>query len=309
MPEALAARLAREPFVILDGGLATELEAQGCDLDDPLWSARILVDAPEQLTRVHRRYADAGADVIASASYQATIAGLVAAGESEASARALLVRSVELVRDAAPEALVAASIGSYGAYLADGSEYRGDYGLERARLVAFHRERLEILAGAGPDVIAFETIPDHIEAAAIAELLAATEGPPAWISFSLRPEPGAAVRIADGTALEDAFAPLVGHPRVLAVGVNCVGPSQVRPALERLAARAGDLARIAYPNSGERWEARAWAGATTEPAAFAALARTWLEAGATMIGGCCRTGPAHVAALADLRAELVDPGR
>lgn len=311
MIEPLAARLAEAPFVILDGGLATELERDGCGLDDPLWSARMLLDAPARITRVHARYVAAGVDLLTSASYQATIPGLVAAGRSAAEARVLLARSVELARAAALASdhppLIAASIGSYGAYLADGSEYRGDDGLEPAALADFHRPRLDALARAGPDLLAFETIPSHREAAAIAELLAASEGPPAWVSFSLQPGPGRPT-ISDRTALDDAIAPLLGHPRVIAVGVNCVGPSEILPALERLAARAPGLAPIVYPNSGERWEPRGWAGPTTSPASFAALARTWVEAGAKIIGGCCRTGPAHVEALAALRRAMVDLG-
>ena len=313
MTSELSERLARAPFLILDGGLATSLEARGCDLDDPLWSAKMLIEAPEQVRSVHRSFAEAGADILTSASYQATIPGLLARGLSEHEARALLRRSVSLAREAASPSdarapSIAASIGSYGAYLADGSEYRGDYGLTRAALVEFHRPRLDALQAAQPDVLAFETIPSAREAEAIAELLDEREGPPAWISFSIRDEPAGAtagVRISEGVALDEAIAPLRRHPRVLALGVNCLAPARVLPALERLASVAPDLPLIAYPNSGEGWAARAWTGSATEPAHFAALARSWVEAGARIIGGCCRTGPAHIAALAELRDQLV----
>lgn len=294
--------LAREPFAILDGGLATELECDGCDLDDPLWSARILVDAPTQLAAVHRRFADAGADIVATASYQATIPGLVRRGHSEAEARAALARSVELARAAVrPETLVAASIGGYGAYLADGSEYRGDYGLDRRALIDFHQPRLAALSAAGPDLLAFETIPSAVEAEAIAALLDAEPGPRAWVSFSLRPN---STRISDGTALAEAAAPLLDQARVAALGVNCIGPAEVLAAVECLAALAPGLAIVAYPNSGERWIERDWAGDQTDPEPFAALARGWVEAGARLVGGCCRTRPQHIAALARLRAEF-----
>lgn len=299
MPDRLDQLLAREPFAILDGGLATELERDGCALDDPLWSAKILLDEPERVLAVHQRYAAAGADILTTASYQATLPGLRARGLDEARARSLLRESVSLARAAAGStSLVAASIGSYGAYLADGSEYRGDYGLDRRALAEFHRPRLDELTAAGPDLLAFETIPSAIEAEAIAELLAATSGPRAWVSFSLRP---AKLEISDGTPLVRAIAPLRGHPRVAAIGVNCVGPAEVLPALELLAGELGDLPRIAYPNSGERWRDRAWTGEQTDPQAFVALARSWLAAGARVIGGCCRTQPEHVAALARMR--------
>lgn len=310
MTSVISERLARAPFLILDGGLATQLEACGCNLDDPLWSAKMLIEAPEQVRAVHRSFAEAGADILTSASYQATIPALVARGLSEGEARALLRRSVSLARELAdasstPTPSIAASVGSYGAYLADGSEYRGDYGLSRAELVDFHRPRLEELEAAGPDLLAFETIPSAREAEAIAELLDAREGPPAWISFSIREHAGVRIEISEGVLLEHAIAPLRGHPRVLALGVNCLAPARVLPALELLARTAPDLPLIAYPNSGEGWAERTWTGSATEPAHFAALARTWFEAGARLIGGCCRTGPAHVAALAELRDQLV----
>jgi homocysteine S-methyltransferase len=301
MADRLDELLAREPFAILDGGLATALERDGCDLDDPLWSARILLDEPGRITAVHRRFVEAGADVITTASYQATIPGFVARGIDEARARELLRSTVALARAAAePSTLVAASIGSYGAYLADGSEYRGDYGLERAALVEFHRPRLRELSDARPDLLAFETIPSAVEAAAIAALLDAEPGPRAWVSFSLR-QHADDLAISDGTALAEAAAPLIAHPRVAALGVNCVGPTAVLPALEALATLAPDVPLIAYPNSGERWRDRGWTGEGCPPERLATLARRWLDAGARLIGGCCRTGPEHVAALARLR--------
>jgi homocysteine S-methyltransferase len=310
MADRLAALLAREPFAILDGGLATQLEARGCDLDDPLWSARVLLDAPEPIVAVHRAYLDAGAEILTTASYQATIPGLVARGCSEAEARSLLRETVALARRAIREAgdghaaLVAASIGSYGAYLADGSEFRGDYGIAHADLVAFHRERLVELSAAGPDLLAFETIPSALEAAAIAELLRASSGPRAWVSFSLRAGEDPTPRISDGTPLADAVAPLLDHPRVAALGVNCVRPEWVQPALAALAVVAPGVLLVAYPNAGERWVDGGWVDPATPLVEFTELAQTWLRSGARMLGGCCRTGPAHIKALARLRREL-----
>ncbi|PRQ08620.1 homocysteine S-methyltransferase [Enhygromyxa salina] len=296
--------LERAPFVILDGGLATELERDGATLDDPLWSAKMLIEQPARVRAVHRRYVEAGADLITTASYQATIPGLLARGLDEDSAHALLRDSVVIARAAAsPSTLVAASIGSFGAFLADGSEYRGDYGLDRAALVAFHSPRVAVLSAAGPDLLAFETIPSALEAAAIAELLNASSGPCAWVSFSLRP--GSDVAVSDGTPLREAVAPLLGHPRIAAIGVNCVDPREVLPAIDALvtleaSAGSGEVI-FAYPNSGERWVEHAWTGPQTELEQFTELAGRWLDAGARMIGGCCRTGPGHVRALAQLR--------
>jgi homocysteine S-methyltransferase len=311
MPDRFDELLAREPFAILDGGLATELERDGCVLDDPLWSAKILLDAPERVLAVHRRFAEAGADILTTASYQATLPGLRARGLDETQARTLLRETVALARAAAgSDTLVAASIGSYGAYLADGSEYRGDYGLDRRALVEFHRSRFDELVAAAPDLLAFETIPSAVEAEAIAELLDTDSGPDkpprAWVSFSLRADEHEGVEISDGTPLAQAIAPLRGHPRIAAIGCNCVGPAEVLPALELLAGETDRLPLIVYPNSGERWHGRAWAGTRTEPEEFVTLARRWLAAGARVIGGCCRTRPEHIAALARLRSESRD---
>ena len=308
IPEPLAARLARQPFVLLDGPLATRLEARGRVLDDPLWSAATLLDAPQEILAVHREWLTAGAEILTTASYQATIPGLRARGLSEAQARTQLRASVELARTAAgarDAALVAASIGSYGAYLADGSEYRGAYGRSVAELVAFHRPQVAELSSAGPDLLAFETMPSAPELAALAELLGAGPAPrvPAWVSVCLRPG-GEAPRLADGTPLAEAVAPLVDHPQVFALGVNCVDPHQVLGALECLAVRAPRQLKVAYPNSGERWVGGRWSGAPTGSGAFVELARAWWRAGARIIGGCCRTEPAQLRALVRLRTEL-----
>jgi homocysteine S-methyltransferase len=313
MIDRLDALLARERFVILDGGLATELEARGCDLDDPLWSAKVLLEDSARpgrrgvlLREVHRAWLDAGAEILATATYQATLPGLLARGLDETRARALLREGIALAREVTlgTEALVAASIGSYGAYLADGSEFRGDYALEAPALIEFHRERLLELCAAEPDLLAFETIPAAAEAIAIAELLATIPGPRAWVSFSLRPDVQGEPRISDGTPLREAVAPLLGHPRVAAIGVNCLAPTAVLPAIETLARVAPGLPIVAYPNAGERWIGRGWVGAQIEIEQFTRLAERWWRAGARLIGGCCRTRPAHIASLVRLRERI-----
>jgi len=298
--------IARRGAAVLDGGLATELEVRGLDLDDPLWSARALIDAPALVGAVHRDYLEAGADIIATATYQATLPGLAARGLPANEARRVLLSGVALAcreRDGfwerrSPEGvrarpLVAASIGSYGAYLADGSEYRGDYGLDVDALAAWHRPRLRVLEDSAADLVAFETIPSLVEAEAIVRLLDESEGPPAWLSFQTRNMED----LADGAPIEAAAALAERCQRVVAVGVNCVVPALVAPVLARLAAAtAKPLA--AYPNRGDAWDAaaRTWIASGTR-VALADLAQEWRSAGARLIGGCCRTTPADIRAI------------
>jgi homocysteine S-methyltransferase len=289
-------------ILVLDGGLSNQLADQGCDLSDPLWSARLLADAPEQIEAAHTAYVRAGAQVLITASYQATYEGFALRGVDRAGTTRLLRRSVALARRAAegrPDVRVAASVGPYGAMLADGSEYRGRYGVTVRRLTAFHRPRIEALAAAGPDLLAVETIPDTDEAEAV---LAAAEGcgVPLWLSYTV-----AGTRTRAGQPLAEAFALAAGRPGVVAVGVNCCDPADAEAAV-RLAAATGTPA-VVYPNSGERWDASAcrWAGrAALGPDRAPALAAAWRSAGARLIGGCCRVGPATVRALArTLHAE------
>ena len=176
--------------MILDGGMSNALEELGYDLSDPLWTARVLRDAPEAVAEVHRRYYRAGAQVATSASYQASVPGFVDQGLLPTDVGSLLLRSIEVAREVRDELAVdgidrwvAASIGPYGAVLADGSEYRGRYGVTAARLRDFHGPRLELLASAGPDLIAVETIPDLDEAEVLADLLYDVDLP-TWFSFS-----------------------------------------------------------------------------------------------------------------------------
>ncbi|MER6997012.1 homocysteine S-methyltransferase [Streptomyces sp. NPDC000410] len=289
----LAAALAEGPLV-LDGGLSNQLQSQGCDLSDELWSARLLADGPEQIEAAHTAYARAGAQVLITSSYQATFEGFARRGVGRGETAALLARSVELARAAAEradqEVWVAASAGPYGAMLADGSEYRGRYGLTVRELEEFHRPRIETLAAARPDVLALETVPDTDEAVAL--LLAAEGcGVPLWLSYTIAGE-----RTRAGQDLAAAFALAAYNDQVIAVGVNCCEPADAGRAVA-LAARETGKPVVVYPNSGERWDAaaRAWRGDVTfDPAE----ARDWTGAGARLVGGCCRVGPDRIAALA-----------
>ncbi|HWM29979.1 MAG TPA: homocysteine S-methyltransferase [Woeseiaceae bacterium] len=301
---AFSKALERRSPIVLDGGLATQLETQGHDLGSALWSAALLRSNPQAIALAHRAFLEAGAECIISASYQASRSGFMSLGLSATAADRLIASAVEIAiaaRDAfllehpdtesAP--LVAASIGPYGAVLHDGSEYRGDYGIDREALHAFHEPRLRLLDGCGADVLACETIPDRIEADVLAELLETTNTP-AWISFSCRDERS----ISDGTPIADAAARFRDHDTVLAVGINCTAPQFVTPLIREIRRALPGKAVVVYPNSGERYQARdnSWHGTVT-PVDCAAAATEWRAAGAMLIGGCCRMGPDHIAAM------------
>ena len=299
------------PPVILDGGLATELERRGQDVSGALWSARVLRDAPEDIRAVHAAYFAAGAQVATSASYQATYAGFAAIGVDRAETTELLRRSVRLAAQARSAAnadyeaagraprrrWVAASVGPYGALLADGSEYRGDYGLSVEELRDFHRPRLQVLAQAvrdlpdGDGVLAVETIPSLAEVEARAAELDGL-GVPAWISVTPDGD-----RLRTGEPLLEAFRIAASVAEVVAVGVNCCEPSDVDQALAIAAAADLGVPVVAYPNTGEVWDAaaRAWTG---EPTLDAERAQAWTREGARALGGCCRVGPALLSRLA-----------
>ena len=304
---------AREP-VLLDGGLSTQLEAQGADLSDSLWSARLLADDPAQIVAAHLAFYRAGARVATTASYQATFEGFAGRGIDRVGAEALLRASVELAGRARTQIeaedtgvgrpparrFIAASVGPYGAMLADGSEYRGNYGRTVAELRDFHRDRLGVLASTDADILAVETIPEVEEAAAIAELLLEVDGAAAWISFSCRD----GAHLCSGAPIEEGVAAVDGKPGVAAVGVNCTAPEHVDELLAR--ARSATSKRlVVYPNSGEGWDpvAKRWSGAAG-PTVDGPAARRWIEAGATMVGGCCRVSPGQIEAVSAMVAQL-----
>jgi homocysteine S-methyltransferase len=289
--------------VVLDGGMSNALEDRGHDLSDALWSARLLRDAPEEIAAVHREYFRAGAEVATTASYQASVEGFVRAGAERPEADRLVARSVWLARDVRDSLAadgrarrVAASVGPYGAVLADGSEYRGRYGVSRTALYDFHRPRLELLASAGPDLLAVETLPD-VDEAEVLVLLLDDIGLPAWLSYAV-----AGGRTRAGQPLQEAFEVAASSAAVVATGVNCCAPGDV-PAALRVASTVTDLPLVAYPNSGEAWDStsRGWLG---RPAYDVALAAQWIAAGARYVGGCCRVGPRDIARLSRTIATL-----
>lgn len=297
---------AQRGVVVLDGALATELEARGADLRDPLWSARVLLEQPALIRAVHDAYFAAGADVTITATYQVTFDGFARRGIDARSTAALLREAVRIAtesRDAhwsasahtagAVRPLVAASIGPYGAFLADGSEYRGEYALDEEALVDWHAERFSVLAQSGADLLACETIPCGDEARAMLRLLDANPGTQAWITFTARD----GAHLSNGESFVAMAEEIGSHPQVVAVGINCTAPAFI-PSLVQSARAVTNTPIIVYPNSGEmyvageqRWEPVA----QCEP--FAAQAARWFEAGATVIGGCCRTTPQDIRAL------------
>ncbi len=296
--------------VILDGGLATELERGGADLHDPLWSAKALLEMPDLVRKVHAAYFVAGADVATTATYQASFAGFARRGlDAEASAD-LMRLSVRLAQEARESfwsdpaqhtgrlrPLIAASIGCYGAVLHDGSEYRGDYGLTCAQLEDFHRPRVEVLARSGADLLACETIPCQVEAEALVRLLAEFQVP-AWMSFSCADDR----HVCHGESLADCIAAAAACEQVVAVGINCTSPRFVSRLLHSLASVTHkDL--LVYPNRGDIWEAPAqcWVPGPDSVSDWGQAAREWHASGARILGGCCRTTTDDIQRLAATR--------
>ncbi len=347
---ASEAKIDLSGYRVLDGGLATELEQRGVSLEGPLWSARALRDAPEAILAVHRDYLEAGADVLLTASYQASTLGYAEAfagreniagfevgawaepsdtpdpesyaeaavefspqarifAMARAAARSALETSVRLALEAREQyraaghtrpVLVAASLGPYGAALHNGAEFHGEYAIRFTELVDFHRERLEVLAARGAglrgaDLLAFETVPSLEEARAILAALKDFPGVPAMVSFSCRDQE----HVAHGEPLSVCAALLDLSPQVIGIGINCTAPALITPLLAQLRAGSAKPA-IVYPNSGEGWDAvrRCWTG-TADVDGYGTLAQAWFAAGAQIVGGCCRTGPAHIRAVAE----------
>ena len=296
-----------EEIVVLDGGLSTALEEQGADLGGALWTARLLGEEPQRIAAAHRAFFESGAQVATTASYQASVDGLLAAGYDASEAKRLVTRSVAIARevrdevsDVRPGLLVAASVGPYGAFLADGSEYTGRYGVTASRLGDFHGPRLELLAEAGPDLLAVETIPDTDEAEVLVELLDEV-GLPAWFSYSVKGN-----RTSAGQLLVAAYGVLAGCRSLVAAGVNCSDQADVLGAVRTAVAVTG-LPAVAYPNRGGSWDAAGRTWAYGDPVDLD-LVPGWLAAGVRMVGGCCGNGPSDIAALVE-RVGSAEPGR
>lgn len=302
LTNCLAPFLEQQGYLILDGGLASELEYLGKDLNDPLWSAKVLLEQPEAIGKVHRTYLQAGADLITTASYQASYPGLAKRGLDDPAIGALLQKSVQLAKnvrdkyfDVAIEEgclkpLVAASVGPYGAFLADGSEYTGQYGVNAQILREFHRPRLAQLIRAEPDLLAIETIPCLAEAEVLLELLAEFPQQAAFLSYSCKDE----VHLSSGEPFVEGVKLATRSSQILAVGINCTAPQWITPLLQQVQAMV-EIPFLVYPNRGEDWDAakKCWIpGSAGE--SLAHQVGTWYRLGAKLLGGCCRVRPTDI---------------
>ena len=305
-----------ERVLVLDGAMATELESAGADLNNPLWSAKVLIEAPEMIEEVHYRYLCAGADIITTVTYQASLPGFRNLGLKEVEIQALFSRANQLARSARSRYLeersggsaavprIAASVGPYGAYLADGSEYTGNYDIDRVTLHDFHFERLQVILRDKPDLIILETIPDLKEAEVLLAMLAELPPVEIWLSFSCRDEK----HISDGTSFAEAVSLVASSPGIGAVGVNCLPPAWVSSLL-KAAVTVSSLPLLVYPNSGETWDGqeKCWRPRKGHSKLMPSTYQEWVTLGAQIIGGCCRTSPAMIA---EIREALSDvPGQ
>lgn len=291
--------------IILDGGLSNVLEALGHDLNHELWTAKLIDENPAAIVEAHLAYLTAGARIITTASYQASLPGLKNLGFGQDEAEALILKSVEIAEEAiiqhlkghptAIRPLIAASIGPYGAYLADGSEYRGNYGIGASDLDTFHRKRIQLLDKTNADLLACETIPSFEEARVLTKILKETNKP-SWVSFSCKDDR----LINDGTSIEKAVALFAENPQVIALGINCTPPKFITGLIQRIKKTVPEKEVIVYPNSGEAYNAatKQWAK-LTEMHAFAVIAQEWRALGAQFIGGCCRIGPNQIKELSE----------
>ena len=307
MVDVIRAYLEQQKYLIIDGALGTELERRGCNLDDPLWSARLLADNPDMIAAVHTDYLYACADCLITASYQATFQGLVRQGYTLAQAQKLIRSAVTLAKTVVDafwadpanrvnrlKPLVAASVGPYGAFLADRSEYTGKYLLSEDELVAFHKERLKTLVSAGPDLLACETLPCFAEARALVRLLEDLDTPPAWFSFSARD----GQHINSGESIRGCARWLDGKPCVAAIGINCTDPLHVSCLVKEIRSMT-DKPVVVYPNKGRVYNdlTKAWIPKSDLPS-FGEMAAQWAKHGARLIGGCCQTTPEDIRQLA-----------
>ncbi|WP_041959661.1 homocysteine S-methyltransferase [Sulfurospirillum arsenophilum] len=303
----IEAILTKQKVLIIDGAFGTELERKGYDINDSLWSAKFLMEKPEAIGEVHKDYLEAGSDCVTTASYQASYEGFMKRGMSEAEAKALIQSSVKIAQkvrdtfwsetknhDKREKPLVAASVGPYGAYLADGSEFRGNYGLSQEELMNFHRKRLATLIEAKPDLLACETIPCLIEAQALCKLLEAFPNMYAWVSFSAKD----GTHINSGESVRECAQFLENQKQIVAIGINCTTPQYIESLIGEIKA-VTTKPIIVYPNDGSTYNAltKTWDG-LSKSSSYGKMAHTWYEKGAQVIGGCCQTTPEDIAQIA-----------
>lgn len=297
-------------YAIIDGALATELQNRGCDLNDPLWSAKILIDQPQLITDVHYDYFIAGADCAITASYQATSLGFAKRGLSKTQSLALIKKSVDVAIQAKTKyqqitgnnrpLIIAGSVGPYGAYLADGSEYTGNYHLTDNQMLDFHYDRIYVLVESGVDILAFETMPSFAEIKVLANIIKQLKNTACWFTFTLRDSQ----HLSDGTQLKDVIEFLNSIEQVTMVGINCIAIEKVTDALITLN-KLTNKPLIVYPNSGEQYDVKSktWMASNHQYTLTNQLA-DWQKNGAKLIGGCCRTTPHDISNISTNLAQL-----
>lgn len=275
---------------LIDGGFSTALEELGNTLNTSLWSGELLRNHSDQIQAAHKLFADAGAQVLITSSYQISYQGCLAQGWSAEEVDAAIKASTELARFDGVK--VAASVGPYGAYLADGSEYRGNYGISKGELKDFHRDRLHALIATKPDLLAVETIPELTEAQAIIELIDEIDpAMPFWISFSCKSDS----ELSSGEKFADAVALANSSKSAVAVGINCTKPIFIEPLLK---SAKSEIPYVIYPNSGREWDSveKRWFGPVNSSFARSDI-ESWISLGAKLIGGCCGVSPRDISEL------------
>lgn len=288
--------------LLIDGAMSTALEQLGADTNNSLWTASVLANQPALVKKVHQEYFKAGARLAITDTYQANVPAFIRNGYSKQEAHSLIQRAVALAKETRDEYqqetgiynYVAGALGPYGAYLANGSEYTGDYHLSTIEYQQFHRPRLTDILTVGVDVIAIETQPRLDEV--LAELNLVKELAPdtlCYVSFSLKDS----TCLPDGTPLAVAARTVAKYPNVFAVGVNCIPLEEVTAAIETIH-QATDKPVIAYPNSSATYDptTKTWSYPHGRRDLVDYLPQ-WLAAGLTIVGGCCTTTPQDIAAL------------
>ena len=283
--------------LLIDGGLSNSLEIEGSDLNHEMWYANLLEKSPESLIKAHYTYLISGAKCIITSSYQASILGFMNLGHDKNMSERLLLKSISLAEEAinrfdskGTRPLIAISIGPYGAYLSNGSEYYGNYDVSDDVLYDFHFERIKLLDSSSADFFACETIPSLQEAKVLSEILRGTNKS-AWISFSCKDSSS----INDGNNIEECIAFLANHPNIFAVGVNCTSPEYISDLIRSIKKESLDKKIVVYPNSGENYnpDSKCWTG-KSDIDFFTDMAKEWIDLGVDIIGGCCRVGPKHI---------------
>lgn len=285
--------------LVLDGAMADELQRQGIDLNSKLWTASALIDQEEKVYHAHLNYFKAGANIVITDTYQANLPAFEKAGYSQKQAEEFIKKAVRIAKQARDDYerqteihnYVAGTVGPYGAYLADGNEYRGDYELSPQEYLDFHLPRLRLILAEKPDLIALETQPKLTETQVLLDWLTQhVPEVPVYVSFTLKDK----TTISDGTSLAHAAQVVDKYKQVVGIGINCVAPNLVTPALELLSKNT-IKPLVVYPNQGASYnpEIKEWEE-VKEHFDFSKLTKTWYEKGARLIGGCCTTGPKEV---------------